>query len=375
MSESHAQTIYVSTIIDTFNYGTVMQALATKILLSHYGRPVFIDYCRPQWTPNGHRELCLEKSGNLIKKELKYILTVRDWDRQRAMFRTFIEHELELCDAAPFRFGGEFDNNAIYCVGSDQTWNFEDNSGLDPVYFLRNVPDSCKKIAFSASFGRERLGETEAKLTKQALEKFDAISVRERSSIKILDSLGLRGTALTDPVLMCDSSLWKNLAKGTSRSTHPYLLVYRLNQNDLMVEYAIKLAKLMELDTKIITFTKKQSLAVPKGTHAVLLPSPDEWLSMFRDAEYVVTDSFHGTCFSLLFERPMTVFDPPKYSVRLRDILNDFGLRERRVPFGSELATICIHRNSVDWDMVQGVRSEYKRKAKTFLDDCLGDRQ
>lgn len=179
--QSLRQKIYVSTIIDSFNYGTVMQAVATRDVLSAYGDPVFIDYYRPQWTPEGYRNLKLSGPGNPILKRLKYFLTRPQLERQRRMFRDFIERELPLCDAGPYLHGGEFDSDAVYCVGSDQTWNFEDNEGLDPVYFLVNVPDTCRKIAFSASFGRDVLGAEERDLTKEALSGFDAISVRERA--------------------------------------------------------------------------------------------------------------------------------------------------------------------------------------------------
>jgi hypothetical protein len=117
--------IIVSTIIDTFNYGTVMQAVATRDILQDYGEPIFIDYYRPQWTPEGHKRLYLDRDGGAIANALRYLLTLPAWSRQRLMFRSFLERELSLCDATPFIDGGEFDQDAVYCVGSDQTWNFE----------------------------------------------------------------------------------------------------------------------------------------------------------------------------------------------------------------------------------------------------------
>ena len=153
-----SQTIYVSTIIDTFNYGTAMQAVATRNVLSAYGRPIFIDYYRPQWTSEGHKVMCLERSGNPLANRLRYFIMAPNWNRQRRMFREFLECELELCAARPYLEGGEFDHDAVYCVGSDQTWNFIDNKCLDPVYFLAKAPDERKKIALSASFGRTSLG-------------------------------------------------------------------------------------------------------------------------------------------------------------------------------------------------------------------------
>ncbi|MST60236.1 hypothetical protein [Parafannyhessea umbonata] len=118
----------------------------------------FIDYYRPQWTSEGYKAMCLERSGNSLANRLRHFITAPNWNRQRRMFREFLECELELCDARPYLEGGEFDHDAFYCAGSDQTWNVIDNKGLDSVYFLANVPDERKKIALSASFGRTSLG-------------------------------------------------------------------------------------------------------------------------------------------------------------------------------------------------------------------------
>jgi hypothetical protein len=368
-----SKTIYVSTIIDTFNYGTVMQAVATRDVLSAYGGPVFIDYYRPQWTPEGHKAMCLERPGNPLANRLRYLITSSNWNWQRRMFREFLERELDLCEVGPYLEGGEFDPNAVYCVGSDQTWNFIDNEGLDPVYFLTNVSDEHKKIAFSASFGRTSLGEEEAELTRRALAGFDAISVRESSSVAILRSLGLDGVALKDPVLLCDPGLWRRLAGGVSRATAPYVLVYRLNENESILGYAKTLAEEMGYELRLVTFSPRQSLHAGHGIHAVMQPSPSEWLALFRDAAYVVTDSFHGTCFSLAFERPMTVFDPPQYSVRLTDVLRDFGLSDREVPCDANPESVDVHTRDVDWSSVGALKARFAREARDFLDGCVGE--
>ena len=371
MTNTADQKIYVSTIIDTFNYGTVMQAVATRDVLEAYGHPVFIDYYRPQWTAEGHKDIYLSRSGSPLVNRLHYCITLPQWNHQKKMFRTFLEQELELCEADPFVYGGDFASDAVYCVGSDQTWNYEDNGGLDPVYFLTNVPDQYKKIAFSASFGRESLGYKERLLTKRALACFDAISVRESSSVAILGSMGLSGTALKDPVLLCNPNLWSDLADDAPVSADPYVLVYMLNENPRMIDYARRVAELSGCKIRIVTFSVKQKFNMPKGFKQEFQPAPERWLALFRDASYVVTDSFHGTCFSLLFEHPMTVFDPPKFSVRLTDVLSDFGLQERRVHKGNDSETLGIYERTIDWGYIRGLKAKHACEAHAFLDSCL----
>lgn len=364
--------IIVSTIIDSFNYGTVMQAVATKSILEDYGRPVFVDYQRPWWTPEGHKAEAFSRPGNLLWNRLRYALSLPDWNHRHRLFRTFVEQELTLCDSTPFLTGqGVFDMDAVYCVGSDQTWNASENKGVDPVFFLLNVPDGCRRIALSASFGRQSLSDKEKRMAKPALGKFQAISVRESSSVEILNSMGLDGVALKDPVLLCKPELWWDLSQSVKPDKNPYVLVYRLNPNPALDRYAVDVARDLHCGVRIVTPTLGLRPSPGSSMKIVCEPTPERWLALFRDAQYVVTDSFHGTCFSLIFEKPMTVFDPPKYSVRLIDVLRDFDLSVRRIPMGADPDAGPIHHQDVDWDGVRAAKTRYAGEARAYLDSCL----
>ena len=363
-------TIYVSTIIDSHNYGTVLQAVATRDALSRYGRPVFIDYCRPHWTTKGWAMSYMGNVNRSVPERFARLAAnapIRHMSSK--LFRSFVERELELCSSAPYLSRGEgLDPDAVYCVGSDQTWNIECNYGIDPVYFLVNVPKGYRKISFSASFGRPSLSPEESELTKPLLSQFDTISVRESSSVSILEKMGLCGTALKDPVLLCRPGLWHELAARVPASNENYVLVYMLNENPEMCSFACKLAEREGIRARIVTFNPLKR--APEGLEGVCLPKPEEWVALFRDASYVVTDSFHGTCFSLLFEHPMIVFDPPKFSVRLKDVLSDFSLADRRVAENSDPMRIAA--KPVDWDSVRSKKDEFSGEAKAFLDGIFG---
>lgn len=370
MTPMSQTTIVVSTIIDSHNYGTVLQAVATRDVLSRYGRPVFIDYCRPHWTTKGWAMSYMGNASRSVPERLARLAAnapIRY--KSSKLFRSFVERELELCSSTPYLLKGEgLDPNAVYCVGSDQTWNIECNFGIDPVYFLANVPEVYRKISFSASFGRPSLSPEESEFTKPLLSQFEAISVRESSSVSILEGMGLSGTALKDPVLLCRPELWHEIAARVPASNENYVLVYMLNENPEMCSFARKLADHEGIRARIVTFNPLKR--APEGLEGVCLPKPEEWVALFRDASYVVTDSFHGTCFSLLFEHPMIVFDPPKFSVRLKDVLTDFGLADRRVAEGCD--PMHIAAEPIDWDSVRTKKGEFSGEAKAFLDGVFG---
>lgn len=370
MNPALKQDIYVSTIIDSHNYGTVLQAVATRDVLERYGRPVFIDYCRPHWTTKGWIKSYMDNTNRNVPERLaRLVANAPVRHKSSTLFRSFVERELELCSSAPYLARGEgFDSNAVYCVGSDQTWNIECNYGIDPVYFLKNVPEDYKKVAFSASFGRPSLSAEEVALTKPLLSQFDAISVRESSSVAILEEMGLSGTALKDPVLLCRSELWRELSVGVPAAADGYVLVYMLNANPGMCAFARELAECERMRARIVTFNPLKR--APEGLEGVCLPKPEEWVALFRDASYVVTDSFHGTCFSLLFECPVIVFDPPKFSVRLKDVLGDFALADRRAADGRD--PMAIADAVIDWNAVRASKEKFAKEAKAFLDGAFG---
>lgn len=363
------RTIFVSTIIDSHNYGTVLQAVATNDILTEYGTPVFIDYRRREWENSFWFKTYMAGNHSKPVNLLRFLLSVPGRVRSQIVFRGFIERSLELCEASPFLSGGSFDNNAVYVVGSDQTWNAVCNNGIDPVYYLKSVPDSCKKISFAASFGRSELDESESVVVKGLLSEFESISVREKSSVDLLNSIGVQGAiALKDPVLLCRNEYWHELASCIPKEKQPFILLYMLNDNKRMVDYAKRLSQQKGVRLKCVTFNPFKH--VDDGVESVCLPRVERWVALFRDAAYVVTDSFHGTCFSLVFNNPMTVFDPPRFSVRLTDVLSDFELEDRRAPIDMPVAAIDVHRHEVDWGDVELKKSQYAQEARDYLNDC-----
>lgn len=362
--------IIVSTIIDSFNYGTVMQAVATNEILGRYGDVKFVDYVRPLWTKSGWRRSIIRDDKYPLPVNIARLAAqIPNRQKGETIFRPFVERNLSLVNDERFLTpGGEFSDDAVYCVGSDQTWNSEYNNGLDPVFFLKNVPSNRKKIAFCASFGRPNVPDWEKEDTAKLLADFDAISVREKSGVAILESMGIpNAVSLYDPVLLCDKSLWTRLAKRIPVCGDKYILVYDLNPNPAMDEFVKKLSLETGAKVKIVTFDWKK--AVPKTFEKVYLPTIEQWLALFRDASWVVTDSFHGTCFSILLNKDFFVFEPPKYSVRLVDVLTDFRLLGRIIPSNDVAKMNDIEL--IDWSGVNNILEEYRLKASAFLDGAL----
>lgn len=376
-------TIYVATIVDSYNYGTVLQALATNNILSEYGTPCFVDYKRPQWTTSGWLKLTISNPHYGFVVNLARLLTqIPNRLLGEKIFHKSINHYLELCSPKPFlsKDLDNLSNSASYCVGSDQTWNFEYNRGIDPVYFLDNIPTSYFKFSLSSSFGRPEISANEAAETYNRLKSFSYLSVREASGSTILDQLGLPSTVLCDPVLMCDQNYWHEIAKNQNAQSQrsfsrDYILIYQLNQRNDIINHALSIAEKKNLDVVLIGLDWK--VLPKKGVRRVLYPTIEEWISLFSQARLILTDSFHGTCFSLIFNRPFISFAPPKYSVRIADLLHEAKLQNNYVPtFPSDEINIQeTVFETIDWEEVNSFISFQQENAKQYLDTVFESKQ
>lgn len=365
------KTIYVVTIIDSYNYGTVLQAVATRSVLEKLGDTKFVDYCRTYWNNGELAKRCIKGASNPVIGMLSAASQVSNRLISRRKFRSFVENHLSLCPSDNFESGGNFSKKAVYCVGSDQTWNYECNEGVDPVFFLKNVPDECVKISYAASFGRSKLLEEEKEEVVGLLQRFTAISLRESSGTKVLESIGIAGgVVIHDPVLLCGRDMFEEIAEQTRQNNgKPYVLVYQLNKGRALLTYAEKLAKAAGCNVVKISLDWKERL--PRGWRKELFPSVERWVSLFRDASYVVTDSFHGTCFSLLFHKPLGVFDPPRYSVRLHDVLHDFAMMQRLLSAYDSEPPLLSSMEQPDWSAVDEQFEQYQEYAYEWLKEVI----
>ena len=173
-----------------------------------------------------------------------------------------------------------------------------------------------------------------------------------------------------DPVLLCGRNMFEELAEQARQNySRPYVLVYQLNKGQTLLAYADKLAKTAGCNVVKISLDWKERL--PEGWRKELFPSVERWVSLFRDASYVVTDSFHGTCFSLLFHKSLGVFDPPKYSVRLHDVLRDFDMMRRLLSAYDGEPPLLSSMEEVDWDVVDSQFVQYQEYAHGWLQEVL----
>jgi len=209
--------------------------------------------------------------------------------------------------------------------GSDQVWNLRWSDG-DMTYFQTFHDQSHKKYSYAASFGFVSLDEDLVDRYKLALKDFNMISVRERSGLDIIQKqLGLSGIQNIDPTLLLNKEEWIEVAKRPDIQK-PYILVYMVPKQQSIINQAVSLHKKTGFPIVMLSKNLKPLNVIHRGDS-----SPEEYVGWFMNAEYVVTNSFHGTAFSCVFKKKMWIDLNTErgYNTRSKSLLELCGLEHR----------------------------------------------
>lgn len=353
------------------NYGSVLQAFATQSLFEQFGFKVeIIDYYKKEsLSANIVQEWVTRTGRPLFLMKLILTPTIRKWER---VFGTFIMNNLNL---TPHRYVDSIDfqrypiSSDAYCVGSDQVWNSGWNNGFLGPLFLDFAPADAYKFAFSSSFGKQKLNDAEKPQIQKSLQEFNRISVRESQAVTILEDIGIYGAShILDPTLAVNSTFWKQ-QMSERMIDRPYLLIYQLNSNKDFDEYAVKLAKKMDL--KLVRICTRYDQALKPGK-SVIIPEVGEYVSLFYYADFILTDSFHGTGFSINFNKKFCSIYPEQFSSRISSILELVGLSNRHLKSFDDFEQPF---EKVDYEYTNGVLQSERVKITTFLNSVKSDLQ
>lgn len=377
--------VEIITLHTSPNYGSCLQAYATVRAFEKIGWDAeIIDYWRANnllsakadiflgcfplsvLTPVFNVVPSLKKSLiGLVKSRLK---------KQEAPFERFREERLTL---SPLRYESyedlevNYPKGDVYCTGSDQVWNSVWNDGFDKAMVLSFVSGPERKISFSSSIGQEDISSVEKKEMQKALQEYSSISLREESGVELVRSLGFpQAKQVLDPTLMLTKEDWRLVAsRPEHRLPEKYLLVYQLNKNDVFAGCARKISK--ELNLPIVALCHMPHSKM-KGAMNIVLPEVVDFLGLFLGATFVLTDSFHGTAFSLNFEVPFLTIPPDRFSTRIDSILRLVGAEDRLISNPHDINGINLtDMGSLDFRAVGDRLDSERKRSFAFLEDAL----
>ena len=251
-------------------------------------------------------------------------------------------------------------------VGSDQVWRSIYVPDIENYYFSFAKHWSVRRIAYAASFGTTNPEYTEQEIEKCGclISQFDAVSVRENGALEVFDRFGWNvknPSIVLDPTLLLDKTAYDDVIGKQSQQGKRYLFSYVLDnnkENESVIAEICKGGKLLHI-----------SIANIQDSHTALL-SIEEWLGNIKNAELVITDSFHGMVFSIIFHVPFVVIaNKSRGADRFESLLNRLELLERLAYKPSEVCGIV--QKSINWKRVEMLLHEYQFESIDFLNNCL----
>ena len=355
------------------NYGSVLQSYATQRAIEETGNEaVCIDYYRADEKPNKLTKTRLAMSGkwnkNLLTK-LIYIITQGPVYRYAGKKFKKFRKILKTTDVEYNTIDQLKENPPqadVYMTGSDQVWNTITYDKIDLAYFLSFLDDNHKKVAYSGSFGGNSIKDSDKELIKSCLEKYSTVTIRENSGVKIAQELGISATQVLDPTLLLNKKQWQEIIP-IRKKDKPYVLVYQLHPNKAFVKYAKEFAGKKGL--KLIRISHCFHHAVRTGKF-VCCPEPGEFLSYIMNAEYFLTDSFHGTAFAIGLNTQFVNVLPKAYSERITSILQLIGYENRIL---TDYQDFSIADNRIDYKKVNEIISGERKKSFAELKKMIGD--
>lgn len=365
------------------NYGGILQAYALQHVLQSMGHEVLVIDEKKDFKYSLKRRIEMYVKGK-IKRLLKgknAIIYSPEYYRQLWEARTkhtgrFISEHIarRVVSKVAELTENEFD---AYVVGSDQIWRARyarPFPGVTNAFLQFTQGWDVKRLSYAASFGVDEWEYTESETADCAAmaRLFDAVSVREASGVKLSQTyLGVDAQHVVDPTMLLDAAAYTQLIKADTPHSSGGLMCYRLDQGSEVGQIVSSIAKAKALKPfSANTQTENQQLSLEER----IQPPVEEWLQGFRDAEFVVTDSFHACIFSILFAKPFVVIgNRSRGMARFESLLQMFSLTDRLVcSYEDYLARKESLLLPIDYERVSSILTEKRSDAIAFLQKALG---
>ena len=333
------------------NYGAVLQAYALqKYLCTHGADAEIIDYV-PRRVELSKFLLALKKRDRLFFKKRKLLhrfckqelkLSKKNYRNNRALFQCADHYDTVIC-------------------GSDQIWNESFTCGAEgkPTlsYYLNFAGKRTRRVAYAVSFGTLKLAQKTKDLILPQLKAFDRIAVREVSGQKILREMGVESVVTLDPTMLLPRQAYEELFSGREFSKAPKVFSYILHEGQTTAQKVCHLVQ------------RHFGQQVQDGGELYI--DMRLWLHDLANAKFVVTNSFHGAVFAVLFHRPFALLPVEKSGMndRIQTLMNVLGLSDRIVT-GEEDARAVLN-SAIDWESVDARLKESREFSEQYLNEVI----
>ncbi len=367
------------------NYGGILQCFALQTVLKRLGHDAWVI----RRTYKGKRLSIIKCLFHYIKQIIKVFLGqkfVKLSNKKKMIYvkknttyfvSKYINPKTEFITTNSalnnYHQKGNFD---AYIVGSDQVWRPIYSPCITNYFLDFTSPDEkIKRIAYAASFGVNdwEFTEEETVVCKDLLKKFDAISVREDSAIKLCEKFLGRNDALhvLDPTMLLEKEDYIRLVEKENEpksngNLFYYILDESIEKNNIVKNIADKIGATPFTQMPKCSITDEN---LSKHINDCVFPTVTSWLRAFMDADMIITDSFHGCVFSIIFNKPFwAIGNASRGMARFNSLLSIYGLENRLINCEDIPNDITA---PIDWDNVNNIHKEWKQHSMAFLETTL----
>ncbi|MEX0882447.1 MAG: polysaccharide pyruvyl transferase family protein [Cyclobacteriaceae bacterium] len=356
------------------NYGGILQAYALKTVLEKMGHEVWlIDTQLNQVSLQRQIWRLAKETISYLKGEVSMINPKRLRHKAYLNFtKPFIDEHIPritktFTSVHELRKATDKYGFHAYVVGSDQIWNAKYFKSIEVAFFSFLEDQNVIKISYAPSFGGDtwKYTEDQTRKCKELIKAFDEVSVREDVGIDFCkDYLECQASLVLDPTLLLTRDEYLKLLSIDPKSKKGGMFIYVLDASPdkkKLIEAVADKKRLVPYQLDIIEGYESSPLEWRTKARV------QDWIRSFHEAEFIITDSFHGTVFSILFNKPFFVLiNYERGAVRFKSILNIFNLSDRIISSQDDLTEAKLEMK-IDWDKVNKILEEKKEVSLSFL--------
>lgn len=344
------------------NYGAILQAYAMKSICDNLGYHAHIvDY----WHESGLKPAEKQKiTPRTIKKKIRNSLGAHYHAQKERAFKSFRKKYLDESESCSNVNEVNSLGYDTYVIGSDQIWNYNITGGMfDSMYFGYFAKDAIKVVYAGSAHDTPFPLNYEKQFTQLLMKSGAAFSIREKRLAEYISGLtGLEYPVVVDPTLLAGRDIMDYLADSVPAEKEPYILIYQIDSNPASDISVKSLEKRFACKVYTMTVPRIGSLHGRRGT-----AGPQEFLSLIRGAQMVVTNSFHGIALSLLFEKQFFVYEHSGVMTRIDNLLDEIDLHDRKVRLVKDIDP----GKTIDYASVRTRLQELRRNSMEYLKSAL----
>jgi hypothetical protein len=366
--------IGIITMHKVLNFGSALQAYALQRKITELGYECeIIDY---EFPPKKNKKITLGGIVDNIFTFVRALIMGFPQIKRRRRFQYFYDNYYQLSPDAynSVSISSNPPRYDVYMTGSDQVWNPR-HIGVDSNFLLSFAPEGNPKISYASSFATSHIPDEKKELYKLFLKEYLYISVREPSGVPLVKSLtGEDATVCCDPVFLLGKEQWDAVSGNAKIKVNGrYILVYALYY---MFDPYPELHKIIDyvqktLGYKVLYLNGRKEDAFRSNSSVLKSEGPSEFIKLIKNAEIVITSSFHGTAFSLIYDKPLMaiVRQNDKSDSRIRSVLDNVDAARSIISYDSE----CILTKNELYQLKanRAKLNQYIERSYNYLEETL----